>query len=51
VKRLEDFDNSLIELIAGTAEFKKIPKSHEKRAGASYSKVSGEGIKKSSVPA
>jgi predicted transcriptional regulator len=51
VKRLEDFDNALIESIVGPAEFKKILKSHDKRAGTSSSKVSGEGTKKSSVPA
>jgi predicted transcriptional regulator len=46
VKRLEDFDNSLIESMVGPAEFKKILKSHDKRAGASSSKASGEGTKK-----
>ena len=38
VKRLEDFDNSLIESMIGPAEFKKIQKAHEKRKRASISK-------------
>ena len=31
IKRLEDFDNSLIESIIGEDEFRKIQKTHEKR--------------------
>jgi predicted transcriptional regulator len=46
VKRLEDFDNSLIESMVGTAEFKKILESHEKCNVTSSSKASGEGTKK-----
>jgi predicted transcriptional regulator len=46
VKRLEDFDNSLIESMVGPAEFNKILKSHDKNAGASSSRASGDGTKK-----
>ena len=46
VKRLEDFDNSLIESMVGPEEFKKIQNAHEKHFRASSSKASGEGIKK-----
>ena len=45
VKRLEDFDNSLIESMIGPAEFKKIQKADEKRIRTS-SKASGVGTKK-----
>ena len=38
VKRLEDFDNSLIESMIGEVEFKKIQKAHKKRIRASTSK-------------
>ena len=41
VKRLEDFDNSLIESMIGPAEFKKIEKAHEKQARAFSQKESG----------
>ena len=47
VKRLEDFDNSLIELIVGPAEFRKIEKAHEKRIRASSSRAPGKAQKKS----
>jgi DNA-binding transcriptional ArsR family regulator len=46
VRRLEDFDNSLIESMIGPAEFGKIRKAHEKRVLVSSSKVSGQGTKK-----
>jgi DNA-binding transcriptional ArsR family regulator len=46
VKRLEDFDNSLIESMVGPAEFRKIRKAHEKHVRAASSKVSGQGTKK-----
>ena len=42
VKRLEDFDNSLIESMVGPAAFKKIRKAHEKRVRA----ASGQGTEK-----
>ena len=42
VKRLEDFDNSLIESMVGPAEFKKIQQTHEKRVRA----ASGHGTEK-----
>jgi DNA-binding MarR family transcriptional regulator len=45
VKRLEDFDNSLIESMVGPAEFKKIIESYDKRGGTSSSRASEEGIK------
>ena len=38
VKRLEDFDNSLIESMIGEVEFRKIQTNHEKRKCASISK-------------
>ncbi len=41
VKRLEDFDNSLIESMVGEEEFKKIRKAHEKRVRMSSHKTSG----------
>jgi len=46
VKRLEDFDNSLIESMIGAEEFKKIEKAREKRIHASSSKLSGQDTKK-----
>jgi DNA-binding MarR family transcriptional regulator len=46
VKRLEDFDNSLIESMIGPAEFKKIEKAHEKRIRASSSRAPGQDTKK-----
>jgi len=46
VKRLEDFDNSLIESMIGLAEFKKILKSHEKHVPAISLKVAGHGRSK-----
>jgi len=46
VKRLEDFDNSLIESMIGAEEFAKIEKAHEKRIHASSSKLSGQDTKK-----
>jgi DNA-binding MarR family transcriptional regulator len=50
VKRLEDFDNSLIESMIGPAEFKKILESHEKRVPAILLKVAGhEEVRSSSV--
>ena len=42
VKRLEDFDNSLIESMVGPVEFTKIRKAHEKRVRA----ASGQGTEK-----
>jgi len=41
VKRLEDFDNSLIESMVGPAEFKKIQNAHEKYVPAISLKVAG----------
>ena len=46
VKRLEDFDNSLIESMVGPAEFKKIQTTHDKRVRASSSKATGQATKK-----
>ena len=46
VRRLEDFDNSLIESMIGEEKFKKIDKAHEKLARASHHKESGRGSKK-----
>ena len=46
VKRLEDFDNSLIESMVGEEEFKKIRKTHEKRVRMSSLKTSGHGTEK-----
>ena len=46
VKRLEDFDNSLIESMVGPAEFKKIQKTHEKRIRTSSQKASRQVIEK-----
>jgi len=46
VKRLEDFDNSLIESMIGAEEFAKIEKAHEKRIRASSSRVPGQDTKK-----
>lgn len=46
VKRLEDFDNSLIESMIGPGEFKKILKSHEKRVPAISLKGAGHGRSK-----
>ena len=46
VKRLEDFDNSLIESMVGEEEFKKIRKTHEKRVQMSSLKTSGHGTEK-----
>jgi DNA-binding transcriptional ArsR family regulator len=43
VKRLEDFDNSLIESMIGPAEFKKLEKAHEKHIHVSSS---GQNAKK-----
>jgi predicted transcriptional regulator len=38
VKRLEDFDNSLIESMIGDVEFRRIQTTHEKQKRASMSK-------------
>jgi DNA-binding transcriptional ArsR family regulator len=46
VKRLEDFDNSLIESMVGPVEFKKIEEAHERRVRESASKSSGSDTKK-----
>jgi len=46
VKRLEDFDNSLIESMIGEEKFKKIDKAHEKLTLASQHKESRRGSKK-----
>ncbi|MDD1702111.1 MAG: hypothetical protein LUQ31_03925 [Methanoregula sp.] len=43
VKRLEDFDNSLIESIIGPTEFKKIQNAHEKHTHAISLKGAGHG--------
>ncbi len=50
VKRLEDFDNSLIESMIGPAEFKKIENAHEKQVHASSQKESGRVSRKPPVP-
>jgi DNA-binding MarR family transcriptional regulator len=50
VKRLEDFDNSLIESMIGPAEFKKIENAHEKQARASSQKESGRVSRKPRIP-
>ena len=49
VKRLEDFDNSLIESMIGAAEFKKIENAHEKQARAPSQKESGRASRKPRV--
>jgi len=46
VKRLEDFDNSLIESMVGEEEFKKIRNAHGKRVPAIKIKVAGHGRSK-----
>jgi len=46
VKRLEDFDNSLIESMVGPAEFKKILMSHDKPVPAISIKAQGHGKEK-----
>ena len=46
VKRLEDFDNSLIESMVGPAEFKKILMSHDKPAPTISIKAAGPGKEK-----
>ncbi len=46
VKRLEDFDNSLIESMIGEEEFKKMLKTHEKSIRMSSLKTSGHGTEK-----
>jgi len=46
IKRLEDFDNSLIESMVGAEEFAKIERAHEKRIRASSSRVPGQDTKK-----
>jgi predicted transcriptional regulator len=46
VKRMEDFDNSLIESIVGLEEFDKIRKADGKHIRVSSSKASGQGMKK-----
>jgi len=46
VKRLEDFDNSLIESMIGPAEFEKILKSHDKPTPVITLKVAGHGRSK-----
>jgi len=46
VKRLEDFDNSLIESMVGPAEFKKIQNAHVKHVPAISLKVAGHGSSK-----
>jgi len=46
VKRLEDFDNSLIESMIGPAEFRKIHEAHEKHARAPTLTAAGQGTKK-----
>ncbi|MDP3565245.1 MAG: winged helix-turn-helix domain-containing protein [Methanoregula sp.] len=50
VKRLEDFDNSLIESMIGPAEFKKIENAHENQVRASSQKESGLVSGKPPVP-
>ncbi len=50
VKRLEDFDNSLIESMIGPAEFKKIENAHENQVHASSQKESGLVSGKPRVP-
>jgi DNA-binding MarR family transcriptional regulator len=50
VKRLEDFDNSLIESMIGPAEFKKIENAHENQVHASSQKESGLVSRKPQVP-
>nr|WP_319375036.1 helix-turn-helix domain-containing protein [uncultured Methanoregula sp.] len=46
VRRLEDFDNSLIEAMVGPEEFDKIRLTHEKHEPRSSQKVSGESTRK-----
>lgn len=46
VKRLEDFDNSLIESMIGESNFRKIRKAQEKTARASPHRGSGKSPKK-----
>ncbi|MGB8218890.1 MAG: winged helix-turn-helix domain-containing protein [Methanoregula sp.] len=46
VKRLEDFDNTLIESMIGPAEFAKMCDAQAKRVPASSPKQSGQGTKK-----
>jgi len=46
VKRLEDFDNSLIESMVGEEEFKKMRNAHGKRVPAIKIKVAGHGRSK-----
>jgi predicted transcriptional regulator len=50
VKRLEDFDNSLIESMIGPAEFKKIENAHENQVHTSSQKESGRVSRKPPVP-
>jgi hypothetical protein len=50
VKRLEDFDNSLIESMIGPAEFKKIENAHENQVHASSQKESGQVSRKPRAP-
>jgi predicted transcriptional regulator len=50
VKRLEDFDNSLIESMIGPAEFKKIENAHKNKVHTSSQKESGRVSRKPPVP-
>jgi len=50
VKRLEDFDNSLIESMIGPAEFNKIENTHENQVHASSQKESGRVSLKPPIP-
>jgi hypothetical protein len=50
VKRLEDFDNSLIESMVGPAEFKNVQKVLQKNVRAASSSASGERTKKGQFP-
>ncbi|MDP3397207.1 MAG: winged helix-turn-helix domain-containing protein [Methanoregula sp.] len=50
IKRLEDFDNSLIESMIGPAEFKKIEDAHENQVHAPSQKESGRVSRKPQVP-
>jgi hypothetical protein len=49
VKRLEDFDNSLIESIVGPEKFDKIRMAHEKHEQLSSPKESGYGTRKATT--
>jgi DNA-binding MarR family transcriptional regulator len=49
IKRLEDFDNSLIESMIGEEEFKEIEKTHEKRMRVAAMEMKKTGAEKVTV--